>query len=152
MKAQLYARNAHQKLLTRASKAPTCQTSPHFIPSCQVEENRRRPCLRRPGRQTSSGLSEAHSKSRNHCIRGGFESCHFKGCRFAKVFFLHRLPTRRDFETMLLLISFEDRSQSVGNGPQTADTLDKSFAFYRWSTWKLEGNWTNHILYESKLW
>lgn len=36
MKAQLFAWNAHQKLLTRASEASTCRTPPHFIPSWQV--------------------------------------------------------------------------------------------------------------------
>lgn len=52
---------------------------------------------------------------------------------------LHRLPARQDFETMLLMISFEDGCQSVGNEPQKADTWDKPFALCRRLTWKLTG-------------
>lgn len=110
----------------------------------QVEENRRRRCLRRPGRQPAVVWLKRIQKAG---IPAAVAALNLAILRAAGVqrFSLHRLSTRRDFETVLLLISLEDRSQSVGNGPETADTLDKSFAFCRWSTLKLEGNWEHSL-------
>lgn len=142
MKAQLFAPNARHKLLTRASKAPTCQAPPHFYPllaGFKVEENRRGRCLRWPGRQTCSGFFKARSKSRNCCSSGGFVSRHFKGCRFATVYYTG-CQQDKILETMLLLISLDDMCQCWWKATsEVRQQWDKSFAFRRRSTWKLGG-------------
>lgn len=100
----------------------------------QSRKNRRRRCLLRPGRQTSSDfLKRIQKKKRKeekkeslqrwwHCILP------FEGLQVCSGL-VHRLPTRQVFKTMLLC-SLSTLKQ-VPNKPQKADTIWQIFCFIK---------------------